>query len=190
MSRKRRSNTDPEHDYWARRIKPLQVDELERVSRDVLSGRNATVWESLVLDPLRGKAKRTPEELAEQFRVSAARIYRIKNRANDKVRRGLQSASRTRPVKPTMPPIMLDFMDGGGERCAVCNHGFRWTSAALCNGIFGDGRPRSECLRTRWRMKELLLATAAYDEARMAWLKETSGVDLWAKIRPPDDDEK
>jgi hypothetical protein len=53
------------------------LEELVEIASKVLQGRNAAVFEALALGPLLGKPKKTVRELAEQFNVNAARIYRI-----------------------------------------------------------------------------------------------------------------
>jgi hypothetical protein len=72
-----------DHEEWAG-----NAELLANVAKQVLRNRNATVFEGLVLNPLLGRPGRTVEELAEQFGVPPARIYRIK----DKVKQQMTAA--------------------------------------------------------------------------------------------------
>ena len=69
-----------DHELWADR-----AEELADVAKEVLRGRNATVFEGRVIAPLRGDPKRSVEELAAQFGVSPAKIHKITERAKDRV---------------------------------------------------------------------------------------------------------
>lgn len=96
--------------------KMLVEDRIERLATatKVLHGRNATVFEKLYLNPLQGKRKATAEELAKQFGVEVRQIYKIAERAKERVTeevKRLQSAKagaieprRARWTHPLDPP--------------------------------------------------------------------------------------
>jgi len=63
----------------------LHADELKRRLPEILTGRSATVFERLYLDPLLGSQKRPVKDLAAQFGVDEARIHRIAHGARRKV---------------------------------------------------------------------------------------------------------
>jgi hypothetical protein len=90
VSRKgyRRILPESRPDSWAL---DYQLDELEDVSRTVLRERKATVFENLVLDPLRGKPGKTIDDLAKQFGVSVDAIYRIKNKCKVRIEREVEA---------------------------------------------------------------------------------------------------
>src|SRR5262249_47232492 len=69
VSRKgnRRILPNDDDDGWLERCKEYRLDELEAIAKEIFHGRNATVFEGLVLAPLRGERGRTVEELANQF---------------------------------------------------------------------------------------------------------------------------
>src|SRR5262249_42647669 len=146
----------PEYDRWVHNFKDAQIDELEAVAAEVLHGRNATVFDALVLAPLRGDdTKRTVESLAQQFGVDAARIYRCKNRAK---RRVSDAINVRKSLETKVPDELIAFIEGvpANERCTICNRGFRWTDFALCNGVHGQTlATRSECLQVKSRARKL-----------------------------------
>jgi hypothetical protein len=65
----------------------LREDRIEMLATaaKVLHGRNATVFEKLYLNPLQGKRQATREELAQQFGVPVSQIYKIAERAKERV---------------------------------------------------------------------------------------------------------
>jgi hypothetical protein len=81
-----------------------RIEELARVAKEVLRGRNATVFEGRVLNPLMGRPKRSVEDLAEQLGRPTKRIYKILDECRDQIaayrRRKLpvDDAKRIRPV--------------------------------------------------------------------------------------------
>jgi hypothetical protein len=161
-----RKHALPERDYdpWIHNISEEQLDELQAAA-EVLHGRNATVFDALVLAPLRGESKRTVESLAHQFGVNAARIHRCKNRAKSQVVRAIR---RRKSLEPKAPSELIAFIEGvpNNERCTICGRGFSWTDFALCNGVFGQTlAARSECLQVKYRARKLDLLIAEYREA-------------------------
>jgi hypothetical protein len=62
-----------------------RADVLLAIAKQVLRGRNATVFEGRVIDPLLGRPKRSVEELAAQFGVSPAKIHKITERCKERV---------------------------------------------------------------------------------------------------------
>lgn len=81
----RRVLPDYEDAEWLDLEKPERLAELEEIKSKVLHGRNATIFEQLVLAPLRGERGKTVEELAEQFNKSPDRIYKVKHKAKARV---------------------------------------------------------------------------------------------------------
>ena len=70
------------HDH---ELRGERAEEVAEVAKEVLRGRNATVFEGRVIAPLRGDPKRSVEELAAQFGVSPAKIHKITERSKDRV---------------------------------------------------------------------------------------------------------
>jgi hypothetical protein len=62
-----------------------RAEDLANIAKEVLRGRNATVFEGRVLNPLMGRPKRSIEELAEQFGRPTKRIYKILDECRDQI---------------------------------------------------------------------------------------------------------
>jgi hypothetical protein len=95
-----------------RKVFPMQTDEeawtaeintneLMDIAETILHGRNATVFEGLVLRPLRGLPKRTVDDLAKQFGILPARIYRIKNDCVERVKKEIAKGKLEAQTQPT-----------------------------------------------------------------------------------------
>lgn len=170
---KKRDLADPDYEFWDYHRKPKQIEELEKASRRALRGRDAVVFESQVLAPLRGEHKQSVAELAADLGVSADRIYRIEYDAKQKVRRAVCRDYG----EPAKPDVLMAYIEGvfSNEMCSVCGRAFRWRDLALCNGIYGDNLfPRPECLRAWSRAQELNRVMAAYKSEYAAWRKARS----------------
>src|SRR5262249_13153455 len=76
----RRILPNDDDDGWLKHCKEYRLRELEDIAKDIFHGRNATVFEGLLLAPLRGERGRTVEELADQFGLTPQQIYKIKNK--------------------------------------------------------------------------------------------------------------
>ena len=96
----RRIFPDHDDDDWADFFMPGQVEELEKTARAVLRGRSATVFNKLVVAPLRGKTRSTVEELAEELSIPKGQIRKIKYDATTKVKERI-SAMRLSAEVPT-----------------------------------------------------------------------------------------
>jgi hypothetical protein len=81
------------------------AEELSELAKDILHGRNATVFEGRVLDPLEGRPKRSVEDLAAQFGVTEKRIYKIE----DDCRRRVVEEYRRRTAPKSH-----------GDKCPMC----------------------------------------------------------------------
>jgi len=172
-----------EEEVWAAEI---SRHELIEIAERVLHGRNATVFDGLVLRPIRGLSKRTVDDLAMQFGVDHARIYRIKNDCIDRIKKEI---AKTKPVAPTQTSR---YRDGGNvfETCERCNREYPlslWPSRrSVCRGNYD---PPKECLIDRrevmWRKIKATstpekLATLALDyRAKQSREKE----EQWTRTR-------
>lgn len=141
------------HDKW---LSEQNHHELIDIASKVLHGRNATVFDGLVLDPLRGQPKRTVESLATQFGVPTARIYRIKNECVERIKSELK---KTRAAPEFVSPFHQAAREIS-ETCAHCHRTYNlsaWPSEKqLCRGHFWSGTPpdgdiNPECLIARRR---------------------------------------
>ena len=80
-----------------------RIEELARVAKEVLRGRNATVFEGRVLDPLMGRPKRSIDDLAEQLGRPAKRIYKILDECRHRIeeyRRRPSPVGDTKTIRP------------------------------------------------------------------------------------------
>jgi hypothetical protein len=82
---------ETDHNLWGER-----ADQLAEAAKRELRGRNATVFEGLVLNPLLGGQRRSVADLAHQFGVPEARIHRIQN--ENKIR--MIAALKGEPIPP------------------------------------------------------------------------------------------
>lgn len=128
---------ETQHDAW---LSEQNCHQLIEVADKVLHGRNATVFEGLVLAPLRGQPKRTVESLASQFGVDAKRIYRVKNDCVERIKSELKKT-------PTTPAFASPWhlpAHEVSETCAICHRSYAlsaWPSEKpSCRGRFGDGQ--------------------------------------------------
>jgi hypothetical protein len=62
-----------------------QAKDFEKVAKQVLRGRDATIFEARVLSPMLGGPQRTPEDCAAQFNIKVGRVYKIEKQAQRKV---------------------------------------------------------------------------------------------------------
>ena len=134
------------------------TDRLEVVAKQVLHGRNATVFEGRVLDPLMGRRKRSVEELAAQFGVTSAKIHKITEKAKERVAAAVRRYKQGKSLAPEEPA------------CPTCGRYYRlgW---APCRRGYGEGAEDSpfthpECFPPRFR-RELELKR----ESMRNWLR-------------------
>jgi hypothetical protein len=76
----RDSGSTLEGEEWADR-----AEQLEGIAKEVLGGRSAAVFAARVIDPLMGRPKRGIDELARQFGVAPNQIYKITEKAKERV---------------------------------------------------------------------------------------------------------
>jgi len=62
-----------------------RAEDLAAAAKEALRGRNATVFDGRVLNPLMGRPKRSIEDLAEQFGTPTKRIYKILDECRDQI---------------------------------------------------------------------------------------------------------
>jgi hypothetical protein len=72
-----------------------RIEELATVAKEVLRGRNATVFEGRVLNPLMGRAQRSIQDLSDQLGRPPKRIYKIL----DECRHRIEEHRRNPPVE-------------------------------------------------------------------------------------------
>jgi hypothetical protein len=102
-----------------------RAEEVARLAKQVLHGRNATVFEGRVLDPLMGRSKRSVEELAAQFGVTSAKIHKITEKAKERVAAAIRY-KQSKSLAPEEPA------------CPTCG---RWYSRGWepCRRGYGEG---------------------------------------------------
>jgi hypothetical protein len=105
-------------DEWTER-----VPELAKLAKELFRGRNATILEGRILNPLLGKPQRSAEDLAAQFNVKPARIYKI---AEKRLRHLLKEFNRRN--KPEA---------GNGERCPTCGRVYAEWNFSQCARNYG-----------------------------------------------------
>ena len=177
ISRKGYIRITPNNDdnEWIEISKPDRLDELECIAAEVLHGRTATVFEGLVLAPLRGQSKRTVEELAYQFNVSRDRIYRITDRAKRKIidkLRVSRKQSEDQDGRPLPPPELDAYREGKSkEKCPTCGRVYAWKPLHCA---VGQSHARPECLHALERGRALDRKMAEYEKKWELW-RETHG---------------
>jgi hypothetical protein len=73
------------------------AERLADLAKQHLRGRNATVFEGLLVNPLLGRGGRTVQELAAQFGVSSERIYRVMYDAKQRITAAIAGTKTTQP---------------------------------------------------------------------------------------------
>ena len=109
-----------------------QIEELEDVVKAVLREKKATIFEALVLDPLRGRPGKTIDDLARQFGRSADYISRIKHKCKIRVQAEIE-ARRAAEAK-----VRAAAATQADETCGVCgrNYGAKvWPRIRRVGGI-------------------------------------------------------
>ena len=162
----RRILPESRSDSW---LLDYQIEELEDVAKEVLRERWATVFESLVLDPLRGKPGKTIDDLARQFGVSAEQISRIKYKCKLRVE-GELDARREAFAKKNAPEA--------DETCEVCGR----TYGAKA---WPEKRAQMEA-----EYREMVTRREAEEAAR--WQRQRARYDAeaslqWAALKPARD---
>jgi hypothetical protein len=159
--------------FWLESIKPDQLGDLERVARAVLTGRNATVFDGLVLAPLRSEPKREVKDLADQFGVRPARVYKILHKCIAKVKKRQAEIAAGGSIDGKPPHFeMMALLEAweNTDRCSLCGRQFVWELLPECNGIYGDDTTtRPECLEAHRRDMELRQRLAEARAKDRAW---------------------
>jgi hypothetical protein len=104
-----------------------RAEEVEKITKELLRGRTATVFEGRVLYPLMGRPQRSIEELAEQFGVPAKRIYKIEAAGRARVSEGLKRLAACKT---------------DGDKCPTCGRVYAEWDFSQCarnNGALRDG---------------------------------------------------
>ena len=98
---------------------------LQEIAKQVLHGRNATIFEKCVINPLLGEPKSSVERVAAQFNIKPKRVYNIIDKCEEKVLREYNRQRQGRPQE---------------EKSAVCSICRRPVSSnAICpRGNYGD----------------------------------------------------
>jgi hypothetical protein len=162
----------PEHlleTVWDRETWADRAAELADVAGKVLHGRNATIFEGRVLDPLRGRPKRSVDDLAAQFGITTKRVYNIEERCSDRVKAALNAPSQRMDTKGFIAAKNELDKWAESQKCSLCGRYFALTALSACRGVFGvseTGKPKgarhnlhsgdfsSECLRIQSLTKE------------------------------------
>ncbi len=178
-------NEETEHEAW---LAEQNTHELIEIAERVLHHRNATVFDGLVLAPIRKLPGRTVDSLAAQFGVDAARIYRIKNDCVARIKSELGKA-RAAPEAPRLwgPPPASEV----SETCTICRRDYplsAWPKQKpICHGHFGSrphpgGDIHPDCLIAR--------RTAMWDAIKTDMTPERRAelaAQLRAKLQAQDD---
>ena len=95
------------------------AEKLGKIAKETLHGRNATVFEGRVLDPLMGRRKRSVEELAAQFGVTSAKIHKITEKAKERVAAAVIRYKQGKSLAPEEPacPTCGRWYSRGWEPC-------------------------------------------------------------------------
>jgi hypothetical protein len=150
----------PEETDWDREKWAERAAELADAAGKILHGRNATIFEGRVLDPLRGRPKRSVDDLAAQFGIAPKRVYKIVERCSDRVMAALSAPSQRMDHKGFVAARDELYARAYSEKCLLCGRCFALTALSACRGVFGvsgnkaGNAIRSECLRIQYRTKE------------------------------------
>ena len=103
---------------------------MAQVAKEVLRGRNATVFEKHVLNPFFGRPKESCEALAKQFGCSVDRIYKINERNRKRVENAMRQrrevASLSRPADERERCPTCGFVYDNFGQGPECNRGYGW----------------------------------------------------------------
>jgi hypothetical protein len=183
----------PEHlleTVWDREKWADRTAELADVAGKVLRGRNATIFEGRVLDPLKGRSKRSVEELAKQFGISTKRVYNIVERCSHRVMAALNAPSQRMDTKAFIAAKKELDTWAESQKCSLCGRCFALTALSACRGVFGvseAGKPKgarhnlhsgdfsSECLRVQSLTKEYESRFSKLQAAHREWWEQVRG---------------
>ena len=90
------------------------IEALQLTAARVLHGRNATVFEKHVTNPLIGLPKVSVKELAAQFGVTEKKIYKILERCKDRVKRAMRGEALPPEIKRSKTTFIevREYLDG------------------------------------------------------------------------------
>lgn len=134
---------EAEDDMW----QEIRADTLERVAKEALHGRTATIFEGRVINPLFGRPRRSIADLAHQFGVQASRIYKILDKAKVKVMELIikKAAAKKSPL---------------GEACPTCGRIYEVGNLSTCKRGYGRDATHNlsptinqECIPMRYRYR-------------------------------------
>src|SRR5262245_45882921 len=141
VSRRGYKRIVPDADSWMEEQGADVAQELIEVAGKILHGRNATVFEGRVLAPLQGKPRRSVDDLAKQFNVRAARIYKIVDDCKRKIERALAKP-------PEDVALYRGILNGDNpqawETCAVCGREYIWNVLPTRIDVCGARRGSAE----------------------------------------------
>jgi hypothetical protein len=154
-----------------------RAEELATIAAEIFSGRNATIFEGRILNPLMGRPKRSVEDLAAQFGIPTQRVYKIEERCRERVMAAFSTPSRKMDHKGFVAAAGQLQKWAESERCSLCGRCLAPTPLPACRGAFAnedfdDFRP--ECLRIQYRTEEFKMRLAALEAAHQQWF-ETEG---------------
>src|SRR5262249_44501478 len=87
------------------------LEKLDEIAKQVLHGRNATIFEKLVIKPLADGVRKPPVEgVAAQFNVTPKRVYKILDTCWDKISKALPRFKAGAPL----------IEDSGPTMCSIC----------------------------------------------------------------------
>ena len=140
------------------------TSKLREIAKRVLHGRNGTIFQKCVINPLLGERKSSVEEMAAQFNIKPKRVYNIIDKCKDKVLREYNQQRRGSPGKEnTVVCRICGRPESSKEICprghyGACDrrsYGFRWGGY---DGFHTDLRP--------WREDEAMMRLARVQTER------------------------
>jgi len=140
------------------------LEKLDEIAKQVLRGRNATIFEKCVIRPLEDGSRRPPvEEVAAQFNIEDKRVYKILDKCWDKISGALPRFKAGAPLTEA----------SGSPLCSIC--GRHESSKTICpRGHYGGCDRRSYGFRHFFGAGRLHhdLHLPSEDEARMTRFAE------------------
>jgi hypothetical protein len=111
VSRRGHRRVFPEDKQW---LDENNIQALRLTAARVLHGRNATVFEKHVTNPLIGLPKSSVGELAAQFGVTEKKIYKILERCKDRVKRAMRGEALPPGIKRSKMTFVevREYIDG------------------------------------------------------------------------------
>ena len=125
---------------------------MNTVAKQTLRGRNATIFEKLVINPVLGRPSGTVDELARQFGVAPARIYRIK----DKIKRQMTMAVEKHKAGVSFDPepTRIEGADASHYLAGIGR------PTAIRRGLASPGQVQRRLLFRRWSLLDAVSGAA------------------------------